>query len=157
MDHKGDEMMELSIWYELEGVPLQCQEEMEEILARVVPSVVSTVDMPVETENYHVIITSQEYIRQLNRDFRQKDCVTDVLSFPLGSENEITGEIYICWDKVNSQASEYGHSWQREFSYLLVHGILHLLGFEHGDEPNPAMREMEEKILAAMGMGREEV
>lgn len=147
-------MMQLSIWYENEDIPSHCREGMEGMLARIAPAIANAVDVPVDSENYHIILTSQDYIRRLNRDFRCKDCVTDVLSFPLGSEEEITGEIYICWDRVNSQASEYGHSWQREFSYLLVHGILHLLGFEHGDEPNPAMRELEEKILEHMGMGR---
>jgi probable rRNA maturation factor len=147
-------MMQLSIWYENEDIPSHCREEMEGMLARIAPAIANAVDVPVDSENYHIILTSQDYIRRLNRDFRCKDCVTDVLSFPLGSEEEITGEIYICWDRINSQASEYGHSWQREFSYLLVHGILHLLGFEHGDEPNPAMRELEEKILEHMGMGR---
>lgn len=105
-------------------------------------------------ECYNVIVASGELMRQLNRDFRQVDSVTDVLSFPLGPENEINGEIYICWPKVLSQAQEYGHSRQREFAYLLAHGILHLLGYDHGAEPNPAMRAMEESILARMNLRR---
>lgn len=145
--------MELSLWYEAD-IPLLHKETMTALLERIVPSVIQSVAGPVAGENYHIILTSQEFIRRLNRDFRQRDCVTDVLSFPLGSGDEITGEIYICWERVNSQAAEYEHSWQREFSYLLIHGILHLLGYEHGDGPNPAMRNMEETILEKIEMGR---
>ena len=102
----------------------------------------------------YVIVASGELVRQLNRDFRNTDAVTDVLSFPLGDEGEITGEIYICWPRVVSQAGEYGNSLEREFGFLLVHGILHLLGYEHGDEPNPEMRALEEKILERINLGR---
>lgn len=146
--------MHLSLWYEIEDISLD-QKIMESLLQQIILAFEGEGCLELEGENFHVILTSDEFIRQLNRDFRQRDCVTDVLSFPLGSENEITGEIYICCSKVNSQAAEYGHSWQREFSFLLVHGILHLLGYEHTDLPNPAMREMEERILLKMGMGRQ--
>ncbi|MDD2281996.1 MAG: rRNA maturation RNase YbeY [Eubacteriales bacterium] len=105
-------------------------------------------------ECYNVIVASEGLVRQLNRDFRHNDSVTDVLSFPLGAGDEITGEIYICWRRVESQAQEYGHSRQREFCFLLVHGILHLLGYDHCEEPNPEMRAMEEEILARLNLGR---
>lgn len=146
--------MQLSLWYEIEDISQEDQDSMDALLKRIIPSVENAVAVPVAGEHFNIILSSQEFIKQLNRDFRHQDGVTDVLSFPLGSDEEITGEIYICWNRVCSQATEYGHSWQREFSYLLIHGILHLLGYEHGDVPNPAMREMEEKILENMGMGR---
>lgn len=146
--------MQLSLWHEIEGISQEYQGIMDALLGKIIHSLAESLDAPATKDNFHIILSSQEFIRQLNRDFRQRDGVTDVLSFPLGPSSEITGEIYICWEKVKSQAAEYGHSWQREFSYLVVHGILHLLGYEHGDEPNPAMREMEEIILENMGMGR---
>lgn len=105
-------------------------------------------------EWYNIIVASEELVRRLNRDFRNNDAVTDVLSFPLGDEDEITGEIYICWNRVESQAMEFGNSLHREFSFLLVHGILHLLGYDHGDEPNPEMRALEETILERINLGR---
>lgn len=109
-------------------------------------------------ECYNVIVASAQLVRLLNRDFRQVDAVTDVLSFPLGQEGDrVTGEIYICWPRVESQAREYGHSREREFCFLLVHGILHLLGYDHGEEPNPKMRALEEKILESINLGRVEL
>ena len=109
---------------------------------------------PFAQERYNVVVASEQFIRRLNRDYRQVDSVTDVLSFPLPEGVAATGEIYICWARVVSQAEEYGHSWQREFCYLLVHGILHLLGYEHGAKPNPKMRSLEEDILGRLKLGR---
>jgi len=107
-----------------------------------------------EEDRINVIVSSEGLIKQLNAQYRGKDAGTDVLSFPLGKGEEVTGEIYICWSKVLSQADDYGHSWQREFAYLLVHGLLHLMGYEHGEESNPEMREMEEKILDTVQLRR---
>ena len=105
-------------------------------------------------QRINIIIAQESLIEELNRDYRGKDSVTDVLTFPLGLEEEVTGEIYICWQRVISQSREYGHSWQREFAYLLIHGILHLLGYQHGSEPNPEMRAAEEKVLSRLELGR---
>jgi len=146
--------MQLSLWFEVEEIPSEEKASMEDLIQGVSESVKLSVDMPLNKEVIHVIIASDSLIQELNRDFRGKDSLTDVLSFPLGHDQEVTGEIYICWTRVISQAEDYGHSWQREFSYLLVHGVLHLLGYEHGVDPNPEMRELEEKILLAMEMGR---
>jgi probable rRNA maturation factor len=146
--------MQLALWLELEEFPLPLKEEVARIIALIPHAVEKAVDRHLTSERYNVILSSDEFIRHLNRDFRGKDSVTDVLSFPLGSDEEVTGEIYICWSRVLSQAEEYDHSWQREFSFLLIHGVLHLLGFEHGEEPNPEMRTMEERILDILGLGR---
>ncbi len=126
-----------------------------EIICGMAGALASVVDnLPAAAVN--VVICSEEFIRRLNRQFREKDSVTDVLSFPLEGleEDEVWGEIYICWARVQEQSKELGHSWQRELAYLLAHGLLHLLGYDHGDEPNHEMRQLEESVLAEIGLGR---
>ncbi len=103
-------------------------------------------------------------IRKLNNDFRQVDSPTDVLSFP-GSDHlqrdlatgraVYLGDIAICIEIAREQASEYGHSLQREMAYLTTHGVLHLLGFDHErPEDQTVMRSHEEKVMAALGLTR---
>lgn len=128
--------------------------DLDSLAQKVALEVNSIFGSSASKECYNVIVASEELVRRLNRDYRNKDAVTDVLSFPLGEEDEITGEIYICWPRVKSQAVEYGNSLHREFCFLLVHGILHLLGYDHGEEPNPEMRALEEKILERINLGR---
>lgn len=144
--------MQLQLFFEQE------KSEIESELGNLVDMTAQAVEQAfctsLEQECYNVIVASEDLIRQLNRDYRKQDSITDVLSFPLGQGDEVTGEIYICWSRVKSQSIEYGHSWQREFCFLMVHGILHLLGYEHGDSPNPEMRAMEEKVLALQKLGR---
>lgn len=118
--------------------------------------------------NYEVslsIVDAQE-IRQLNRDYRNMDATTDVLSFPLFIEEELfdevdaeipLGDIIISYDSVLTQAREYGHSVQREFFYLFVHSMFHLLGYDHeSEEDKMEMREKEEKVLSKIGVHRNE-
>lgn len=143
--------MQLHLYFDWEFDNIPPLDLLAQKIARTINSVFGST---VSRECYNVIVASGELVRQLNRDFRNTDAVTDVLSFPLGDEGEITGEIYICWPRVVSQAGEYGNSLEREFGFLLVHGILHLLGYEHGDEPNPEMRALEEKILERINLGR---
>lgn len=113
-----------------------------------------------------VVFADDEYIRELNRDYRGKDSATDVLSFALdeGEEPEIIdgpaetllGDIVISIETASRQAEDFGHSLQRELAYLTVHGMLHLLGYDHEDEADKAeMRHQEEDILALLGIARE--
>jgi probable rRNA maturation factor len=128
--------------------------DLGSLVNEVAEAVRSLFGSSVAEEWYNIIVASEDLVRSLNRDFRNNDAVTDVLSFPLGDEDEITGEIYICWTRVKSQAIEYGNTVHREFCFLLVHGILHLLGYDHDDEPNPEMRALEEKILERINLRR---
>ena len=108
-----------------------------------------------------------EQIRQLHAEYRQKDMPTDVLSFPSGEPgqfdvNEETGatmlgDVAICIPKVYEQADRFGHSIQREFAYLTVHSVLHLLGYDHepGGIAEVRMREREEEVLARLGLQRD--
>lgn len=120
------------------------------------------------------VFVDQEEIRRLNRELRGMDKVTDVLSFPtlndikgreiFGAEypfeideegNLLIGSIAVCCQRAKEQAEEYGHSYNRELHYLLVHGIMHCLGYDHEtDEQRAEMREKEEYILGKLGITR---
>ncbi len=126
------------------------------------------------TLSCEIVTADEEEIRRLNRELRSVDSVTDVLSFPsldgifgkklLKKEftadcdedgNLFIGSIAICVKRAEEQAREYGHSVQRELCYLAVHGICHLLGYDHIDDADRAvMREKEEKILNRLGIVR---
>ena len=108
-------------------------------------------------------VVSEEEIHELNREFREIDRVTDVLSFPQYSSLEeiagekviLLGDVVICDDVARRQAGEYGHSYEREFVYLFVHSILHLLGYDHmNPEEKKEMRSREEEIMSYIGLER---
>lgn len=112
-----------------------------------------------------VVLADDAYIHQLNRQYRGKDCPTDVLSFALnegeepevfdGPEEVLLGDIVISLETASRQAREYGHSLDRELAYLTVHGILHLLGYDHmTEEEKQEMRQEEEYILSCLGIQR---
>ena len=108
-----------------------------------------------------ILIDTPERIQTLNRTFRNVDRVTDVLTFPAW-EGEISlsadgylGDIMICYDRAAEQAEEYGHSLERELSFLAVHGVLHLLGYDHmTEEDERIMREKQKTILDSIGVTR---
>jgi len=122
-------------------------------------------------ENTEVSITllDDQAVKKLNNEYRHMDRPTDVLSFafadagegieiPPGGEGEtrLLGEITISLERAVAQAEEYGHSLEREIGYLTVHGLLHLLGFDHRDEEQAAeMRQWEEKILRSLKLSRD--
>ncbi len=128
-------------------------------------------DVPLCVE---LLFADGEEIRTLNKAQRQVDSVTDVLSFPtldgicgkpllakdypfdIDEEGRLMlGSIVICRERAKEQAEEYGHSYERELNYLLTHGILHCLGYDHTtDGDKRLMREKEEEILAKMGIAR---
>ena len=114
-----------------------------------------------------VTLVDDGRIRELNRDFRQIDRATDVLSFPLGEgvydEDPATGlaqlgDVVLSLEHAVAQAKEYGHSVKREVGYLTVHSVLHLLGYDHVGDPAEAadMRAREEAVMAALRLPREE-
>jgi len=109
---------------------------------------------------FNVIIVDKEKIQELNRDYRNKDSVTDVISFALEDDNtfittdfRVLGDIYICIEKAHLQAIEYGHSFLRELSFLTIHGLLHLLGYDHmKKEDEEIMFKLQERILSEYGV-----
>ena len=130
--------------------------------------------MSADRTDLDVRIVGRERIRTLNRDTRDVDRVTDVLSFPTIDKVRLpldpacypfdvdpaTGRVYlgsivICRKRAAEQATEYGHSYERELSYLAVHGMLHLLSFDHMEEGDKArMRKAEEDILSSLDIRR---
>ena len=109
----------------------------------------------VDNAIFSVIFVGNEEIQELNRDYRGIDRVTDVISFALEDNNDIImsevrvlGDIYICIPRMKEQAISYGHSEKRELSFLAVHGLLHLLGYDHMEKDDEKeMFELQEMIL----------
>ena len=116
-----------------------------------------------------VTFTNPENIREINKEYRNIDKATDVLSFPMFEKEEldkkiknndflhedVLGDIIISIQRVEEQAKEYGHSFERELSYMLVHGFYHLMGYDHIQEKDKKiMREKEEKILKVLNISR---
>lgn len=110
---------------------------------------------------FNVIIVDNEYIHKLNKEYRNIDRETDVITFALeddktfNPEIRVLGDVYISIEKAHSQSIEYGHSFLRELSFLAVHGMLHLLGYDHiKKEDEEVMFKLQEEILDEMGIKR---
>ncbi|MBS4030191.1 MAG: rRNA maturation RNase YbeY [Clostridiales bacterium] len=123
-------------------------------------------NLPVSAE-VSVMLCDNETIKKLNREWRSLDNATDVLSFPLHEslkegksivdEEFLLGDIIISLERAGEQALEFAHSLEREILYLFVHGLLHLLGYDHcEDEERLEMRRREEGLLAMVGAERNE-
>lgn len=110
-----------------------------------------------------LLLTNNQNIQVINRDFRDKNAPTDVISFAYHETEDFNigpydtlGDIVISLERVEEQAAEYNHSFKREFYYVLTHGILHILGYDHiEEEDKKIMREREEAILSAFGYTRD--
>ncbi len=102
-----------------------------------------------DLHSMQVVFVSLEQIHEMNQTYRQIDRPTDVLSFPNDDDKDRSlGDIFICLDKANEQAKDYGHSYEREVGFLSVHGYLHLKGYDHHtDEEEKVMVKAQEKIL----------
>lgn len=123
------------------------------------------IDLAIKYENldnvvFNIILVNNEYIHHLNKDYRNIDRETDVITFALEDYDDIKyddfrllGDIYISVDKAHSQAIEYGHSFKREICFLAVHGFLHLLGYDHmNKEDEEIMFTRQEEILNEAGI-----
>ena len=145
-----------------------CNETKEEV--KEIESIKKVLKKGIEVEQlnnilFNVILVDNEYIHELNRDYRHIDRPTDVITFALEDNKDfpecdtrILGDIYISIDKAHSQAIEYGHSFERELSYMVVHGFYHVMGYDHiKEEDKVKMRPKEEKVLEKLGIRREEM
>lgn len=143
------------------------EKEYEEIIEKVVYECFKEEKL-LDTKLYmSVILTTKDRIQELNNTYRKINKTTDVLSFPMFEKKELEnfegiipeplGDIVISIEKVKEQAEEYGHSFERELSYMVVHGFYHLMGYDHielGDRK--IMREKEENILNKLQITRDE-
>ena len=113
-----------------------------------------------------VTLTDNAHIHAMNREYRHIDRPTDVLSFALNESEEpavtggpavnVLGDIIISVERANEQAAEYGHSLRREVAFLTVHGMLHLLGYDHMEEADRLEMEKEQKyVMEQLGIPRE--
>ena len=138
----------------------------EELIKKVVECVLKEENINKNLDVY-ITLTNNENIRKINAEHRKIDKATDVLSFPMFNRDEIDslhtqddtedilGDIIISVEKVREQAEEYGHSFERELSYLVTHGMLHLLGYDHMiEEEKVVMRKREEEILGILDIKR---
>ena len=147
-----------------------CPEELEfslEIEENVRVAAEKTAELyDVPNAEVSITLTNNEYIHKLNLEYRKIDRPTDVLSFALNESEEpdveggpdvnVLGDIIISVERANEQAEEYGHSLKREMAFLTVHGMLHLLGYDHMEEEE--RKEMEEEqryVMEKLGIPRE--
>ena len=147
---------------EIEYLDIEENKENEELIKKVLEQCFK--EEKIENSKLYVTITltDGENIRKINKEYRNIDKATDVLSFPMFEKDELVqkikeksfehedvlGDIVISIPKVEEQAKEYGHSFERELSYMVVHGFYHLMGYDHiKEEDKKEMRPKEEKIL----------
>ncbi len=118
------------------------------------------------TAEVSVTLTNDAYIHTLNKEYRQIDRPTDVLSFALregeepvvagGPDTDVLGDIVLSVERARAQATEYGHSLRREIAFLTVHGMLHLLGYDHIEEADRREMEQEQKrVMEALDIPRQ--
>lgn len=136
-----------------------------------ISNIPSVLDKVAEIEHLPAVSASltfvgKERIQEINAEHRQKNSVTDVLSFPLFEHREEwkqeewedtveLGDIVVCLPRAHEQAAEYGHSFLREVCFLVVHGFLHLLGYDHETlEEEAAMFGLQEEVLSQLGITR---
>lgn len=148
--------------YEIIYQEVEPKKEYEEITKKVLMKCFREEELENAKLSITITLTTPEKIKLINKKYRNIDKATDVLSFPMFEKEDlekkikkrdfthedILGDIIISVEKVKEQAKEYEHSFEREFSYMLVHGFYHLMGYDHiQEEDKKIMRIKEEKIL----------
>ena len=151
---------------EIEYLNFEKNEQYEKIIYKVLEACFITENLQNSKLYISVTLTNPEDIRKMNNAYRNIDKETDVLSFPMFEKEEITklknleyeevlGDIVISVKRVQEQAVEYGHSFERELSYMVVHGFYHLMGEDHLDEKDmKVMRQKEENVLSKLNIQR---
>lgn len=156
---------------QIEHLGLPEQRQYEDFMKQVIKTCFMEEKL-IDTNLYvSITLTDLKHIQEINKTYRNIDKATDVLSFPMFEQEElehilynqpsevedVLGDIIICLPKVEEQAKEYGHSFQRELAYMLVHGFYHLMGYDHIEEEDKKnMRLKEEVILNQLKITREE-
>ncbi len=156
--------------YEIVELEIEEKKEYKEIIEKVLTKCFGEEKLENTKLLVTVTLTTPEKIQEINKQYRNIDKATDVLSFPMFEKEEletkqkendficedILGDIIISISKVEEQAKEYGHSFERELSYMVVHGFYHLMGYDHmQEEDKTKMRKKEENILAQLKIEKE--
>ena len=156
--------------YEIIYQDIEEKKQYEEIVKKVITQCFKEEKLENAKLGITVTLTTPENIQKINQEYRNIDKATDVLSFPMFEKDEleekiqkedfehedILGDIIISVEKVAEQAKEYEHSFERELSYMLVHGFYHLMGYDHiKEEDKLKMRPKEEKVLTDLKINRE--
>ncbi|MBO4292796.1 MAG: rRNA maturation RNase YbeY [Clostridia bacterium] len=156
--------------FELTYLDLEEKKEYFEIIDVVLKECYKEEKLENSKLTIQITLTNPENIRKLNKEYRNIDKETDVLSFPMFEKEEIDlkvknqdfpyedilGDMVISIPRVEEQAEEYGHSFKRELSYMVVHSFYHLMGYDHMEEEDKKeMREKEEVILSKLSITRD--
>lgn len=149
--------------------------DYQELAEEVVEAAIEAEQFPYEAE-VNILLVSLEEIQEINREHREMDRPTDVLSFPMityehpgdfskleqdqdnfnpDTGEALLGDIILCIDKMKEQSEQFGHSQKREYAFLILHSMLHLFGYDHVTEPEAAVMEQKQReILEQMGILR---
>ena len=150
---------------ELNYLDVEEKEEYKIIIKKVLDECFKEEKLNNKNLYVNVVITNSKNIQEINKSHRGIDKATDVLSFPMYERGEldhieldhedILGDMVISIEKVEEQAKEYGHSFERELAYMVVHSFYHLLGYDHmNDMDKQEMRKKEENILNKLNITR---
>ena len=157
-------------YFEIQYLDLEKNQEYEAIIKLVVKECFKIEKMEKSKLYISITLTTPENIKKYNKQFRNIDKETDVLSFPMFEQNEleniiknnnqenydILGDMVISIPRVKEQAKEYGHSFERELAYMVVHSFYHLIGYDHiEEEDKKLMREKEEFVLNKLNITRD--
>ncbi|MBE6688069.1 MAG: rRNA maturation RNase YbeY [Ruminococcaceae bacterium] len=147
------------------GGKIKADADMKNLIRKAVRTTLRSEKFPDDAE-VSVTLTDNEEIHVMNREYRGVDRPTDVLSFPMAEDDDnigdfdmdkgavLLGDIVISVEKIEEQAKEYMHSFERELAYLTIHSTLHLLGYDHVDneQDEKEMTEKQDKIIESMGL-----
>lgn len=159
--------MKIEIFFSNEQEKLSPPDDIEQLIESCTRAALEEEEIG-EDAQVSVTLVDNEAIREINREHRNIDSATDVLSFPLGDDESfdtdpetgaiLLGDIVISLERAAEQAREYGHSFRREVAFLITHSLFHLLGYDHVDseEDEKLMFGKQEKVLEALGITREE-
>lgn len=149
------------MYFELEYIKIEPNEKYRSIIKKALEACYEEERIDPNKLYIEVTLTENEHIRKINKQYRNIDKETDVLSFPMfekedfpievKSDIEILGDIVISIPKIETQSLEYGNTFERELSYMVIHSFYHLLGFDHeNEEDKREMRKKEEKIIGVL-------
>ncbi len=156
--------------FNIEFLNIKEKSEYENIISKVLDKCFEVEHLPKDKLLVSVTLTNPENIKKINKEYRKINRPTDVLSFPMFEKEEIDefvksqkweytdilGDMVISIEQVENQSKEFGHSFERELSYMVVHSFYHLMGYDHiKEEDKQKMRPKEEFVLNELGITRE--